>query len=134
MVHLSPFVGKLPCRSLGEREPCFGNWVRKGEQPWARTALQGQLFNRERARWETPAGRDGAVGAPGSVGTPGLVGGAEGKGLAGLSLLLLLALAPGVLTKEVPAGKPRVKFELNFALKRNSVSVDPRQEARTAAR
>lgn len=43
-------------------------------------------------------------------------------------MLLLLAVAPGVLTEEVPAGKLRVKFELNLALKRNLVSVDPRQE------
>lgn len=30
---ISFFVGKLLCHSLGEREACFGNGARKGEQP-----------------------------------------------------------------------------------------------------
>ena len=67
-----------------------------------------------------------------SVGTLGSVSQAEGKDPTGPSLVLLLAVAPGVLTEGAPAGKLRVKFQLNFALKRNSVSIDPRQEPGTA--
>ena len=70
----------------------FWKQGKEGRAARARTVLQGELFNRERARWEIPAGRAGAVGIPGSVGR------AEGKEPTGPSLLLPMAVAPGVLT------------------------------------
>lgn len=69
-------------------------WKRgeEGRAAQAGTTLQGQLFIRERARWEMPAWRAGAVSTPGSVGR------AEGKDPTVPSLLLPMTVAPRVLT------------------------------------
>lgn len=73
-------------------EGLFWKRSEEGRAAQAGTVLQGQLFNRERARWEMPSWRAGAVS------TPGAVGRAERKDPTGPSLLLPMTVAPGVLT------------------------------------